>query len=249
MKGILLALVSMLAWVVIALVTVYWFLLILALYLVHPLADPDRRIIHQLTTLWGRSLLALSGVRVEIYGRERLPKSQPVILMANHQSYVDVPVLFLIHYPFKWMADAGLFRIPVFGWSMGMAGYIPVWRGQARSGMKALERARRWLAKGISVFIFPTGTRSHTGVLGRFQTGGFRLAVSTGTPIVPVVVAGTRPFLPRGSWVFRPVRRIQIHILEPIVPSSTRPQEIRRLARKVREEMVAVYRRRLMDYR
>jgi 1-acyl-sn-glycerol-3-phosphate acyltransferase len=127
------------------------------------------------------------GVRIQLEGLHHVPASGAAIFMANHQSYVDVPALFFLPFQFRWMADEGLFRIPVFGWGMRLIGYIPVCRGRASSGLSALRKAQACLAEGISIFLFPEGSRSRTGVLGRFRSGGFRLAQETAAPIVPVV--------------------------------------------------------------
>ena len=239
---------SVFAWIAISLSTTLWFLLIGLAFLVHPLLDPERRVLHRLASWWGRTLVALApGVHLEIRGLEHVPKSRPVIFMANHQSYVDVPALFSLPFQFRWVADEDLFRIPVFGWAMGLAGYIPVRRGQARSGVEALARAKGYLEKGISIFLFPEGTRSHTGVLGSFQTGGFRIAFQTHAPVVPVVVLGTRQLLPRGSWVFRWRIRVKIHVLPPILPPQDRRQ-LRSFMDKVRQQMGAHYRDLLTAY-
>lgn len=232
----------MIAWTGIGLSTVFWTLLILAAYVVHPLLDPQRRVAHRLASCWGRMLLRLApGCRVELTGRENIPAGRSVIFMSNHQSYVDIPGLFFVPGQFKWMADAGLFRIPVFGWAMRMAGYIPVRRGDAREGVRSLLRGKQVLAEGISIFIFPEGTRSHTGVLGRFQTGGFRLAAQAAVPIVPVVVTGTRQLLPRGEWAFRWGVRVRIRILPAITPLQDR-KDRRALMGKVRARMREAYR-------
>ena len=239
----LMGIVSAFAWIGISVSTVFWTLLIAGLYLLHPLVDPQLRGAHRLASWWGRGLVRMApGSRVQVSGRRNILSGRPVILMANHQSYVDVPALFFLPGDFKWMADDGLFRIPFFGWAMRMAGYIPVRRGNSREGLISLQRAKDLLAEGISVFIFPEGTRSRTGLLGRFQTGGFRLAAQTGTPIVPVVVTGTRQLLPRGQWAFRWGVRVQIQILPPIRPPDDR-REVRALMRRVRAEMWNAYRR------
>lgn len=242
-------LISILAWAGIALMTVFWTALIAAVWLVHPVADPKLRLAHRLASLWGRGLVrAAVGTQVKVIGQANIPRGRPVIFVANHQSYVDVPTLFFVPGRFKWMADADLFRIPVLGWAMAMAGYIPVRRGDPRQGIRALERARQWIAQGISIFIFPEGTRSRTGVLRRFQTGSFRLAAEAHAPIVPVVLIGTRQLLPRGSWVFRWGVRIQVRILPPILPPTDR-KAARRLAQQTREQMRAAYRRTLPQVR
>mgnify|MGYP001565047706 CR=1 FL=1 len=164
------ATVAVLAWIGISLSTFFWTLLIAAVYAGHPLWDPQLKLAHRIASLWGRGLVSLApGSRVILTGREHLPAGRAVIFMANHQSYVDVPALFFVPAQFKWLADVGLFRMPVFGWAMAMAGYISVRRGDGREAVRSLQKAERLLKQGISVFIFPEGTRSYTGVLGRFQ--------------------------------------------------------------------------------
>ncbi len=243
------AVASVFVWIGVSILTVGLTGVIFAVYLAHPLVDPDRRFIHRIAGLWGRGLLALApGLRVRVFGLENLPTDRPVILVANHQSYVDVPALFFIRRQFKWLADVALFRIPFFGWSMRMAGYVSVHRGSARQARWVMGEARRWLSRGISIFVFPEGTRSHTGAFGRFQTGGFRLAVLTRTPIVPVVLVGTRQLLPRGTWIFRIGVMPQIHILPPVIPPADLRQ-IHPLAREIRSRMEKVYQKHFREVR
>lgn len=232
-----------LAWIGISLSTVFWSLLIALNFLGHRIWDPELRRAHRLCSRWGRLLVSMAPAsRLEVSGAENIPADRPVILMANHQSYVDVPALFSIPTQFKWMADSGLFRIPVFGWAMAMAGYVSVHRGDARQGIRALWKAEHWLKRGISIFIFPEGTRSHTGVLGRFQTGGFRLAVSSRTPVVPVIVTGTRQLLPRGAWIFRWGIHLKLTVLPPMEPPADH-KAAHRFAHEVRTQMRDVYAR------
>lgn len=244
-----LAAASAAAWVGIALSTVLWTLIIAAVWLAHPWVDPQLRRTHRLCSLWGRGLVRMApGCRVRLRGLENVPPDRPVIFMANHQSYVDVPALFFMPGQFRWMADVDLFRIPVFGWAMRMAGYVPVNRGDARAGVRSLDRAKRWLNQGISIFIFPEGTRSRTGVFGRFQMGGFRLAAESGVPVVPVVVTGTRQLLPRGSWIFRWGVPVEIRVLEPMLfPSELR--DARAQGRTLRARMWSEFAARLKTFR
>ena len=249
MGAILQQCVSVFAWAGIALATLLW-TVVMALY--YPLAlliDRDRKGLHRLASFWGRCLILLApGCRVEVIGAERLPKNKPVIFACNHQSYVDIPTLFFLPGQFKWMADAGLFQIPVFGQALSMAGYLSVKRGDPKAGVTALQRAKQVLSRGISIFIFPEGTRSTTGVLGRFQSGGFRVALACQTPVVPVLLVGTRQLLPRGSWYFRWGIRLQVRILDPVQPPAD-AKGMRTFVHQVRGRMRTEYLRSLKQYR
>jgi 1-acyl-sn-glycerol-3-phosphate acyltransferase len=243
------AFLSVFGWLAIASLTVAMTLLMVPIYLLRSAVDPQLRLTHAIAGMWGRALVqATPGIRIRMRGLENIPQDRPVIFMANHQSYVDVPVLYFLYREFKWVADRDLFWIPVFGWAMRMAGYIPINRKDPVQGRQALEKARAMLSHGISVFLFPEGTRSRTGLFGRFQPGGFRLAATLGVPIVPIVLVGTRQFLPRGSWIFRCGVKPQIHILPPIAPTSSDMKEIYRHSRQLRSQMMAVYRQHLKDF-
>ena len=115
--------------------------------------------------------------------------------MSNHESFVDI--LLISHLPFemKWLSKAEMFKIPVVGWLMTLAGDIRLTRGEISSATDAMKQCADRLERRCSVMIFPEGTRSPTGELGKFKNGAFRLAIDTGVPILPVAVHGTRSAL------------------------------------------------------
>src|SRR4051794_8741671 len=102
----------------------------------------------------------------------------------------------------KWLSKASMFTVRVAGWSLGLAGDIPVKRGDQDSAKGAMARCRAWLERGAHVMMFPEGTRSRTNELLPFKDGAFRLAIETGAAVLPIAVSGTRKALPKSSWRF-----------------------------------------------
>lgn len=190
--------------------------------------------VHRIARVWGRSILAVSGIRVSVTGVERIPADQACIFMANHQSNLDIPVL-LGHLPvqFRWLAKAELFRIPVFGRAMRGAGYISIDRGDRKAAFESLRQAAEKIRGGFSVLIFPEGTRSLDGSLRPFKKGGFVMAIAAGVPIVPVAVRGTYEILPKNSMLIRP-RDVTVNIGEPIGTERFKPNDKEALMEAVR---------------
>jgi 1-acyl-sn-glycerol-3-phosphate acyltransferase len=167
--------------------------------------------VHHVARLWGRSILWVSGLRVQVVGLEHINASRSAIYMSNHQSNFDIPVFFgALPIQFRWLAKAELFKIPIFGQGMRGAGYISVDRHDTKSAIRSLARAAQSVREGTSVLIFPEGTRSHDGILLPFKSGGFVLAVDAGVPIVPMAVHGTFDVMPKGGKIIRrqPVRLV-----------------------------------------
>jgi 1-acyl-sn-glycerol-3-phosphate acyltransferase len=166
--------------------------------------------------------------RVRVEGR--WPGAGPYVVVANHQSILDILLLSRLPREMKWVAKDSLFRIPWAGWMLRMAGDIPVRRGDAESGGEAMARARRYLARGMNVMIFPEGTRSTTAALLPFKAGAFRLAVEAGVPVLPVAVSGTGAGMPKGGPWVNPCRAVA-RILEPIPTADLDAGRVRDLAR------------------
>lgn len=177
------------------------------------------------------------GWRFEVGGYEVTDPERPYILVSNHQSFADIPFISRLPWEMKWMAKAELFRIPVAGWMMRMAGDIPIRRGSLSSSRRALERAGWYLERDCPVIIFPEGTRSRTGDLLRFTRGAFKLAVETDVPLLPMVVDGTRETLPRGSVLVGPPGTVRLHVLDPIETADLEGDDVDRLRDEVRGRM------------
>jgi 1-acyl-sn-glycerol-3-phosphate acyltransferase len=152
--------------------------------------------VHIIARIWARGILFVSGIKVNVKGLTNIDQSQSYIYMSNHQSNFDIPVL-LAHLPvqFRWLAKAELFRIPIFGRAMRGAGYVKIDRFNQESAFKSINEAASRMKNGVSVMIFPEGTRSRDGNIRPFKKGGFVMAVDSGVPIVPVVLRGTRSIM------------------------------------------------------
>jgi len=194
--------------------------------------------VHACARNWGASILRICSVRVEAEGLDRLDPEVSYVVMSNHHSLFDIPtVLSTLPFPFRMLAKASLFRVPFMGWYMSRVGYIPVEREDPRKARQSLEEAGRRVAAGLSVLIFPEGTRSPEGEVRRFKRGGFHLARAAGVPVVPVAIVNSGRLLPRGSWHADP-GVIRLRVGEPLDPAGfPDPME---LENAVRERIVGL---------
>ena len=176
---------------------------------------------------------------VEVDGTFPDNPRQPFVVVSNHQSHADVPVISRLPWEMKWVAKAELFKIPVAGWLMRLAGDIAVDRNDSRSRVKVLIAAKQYLEDRCSVIFFPEGTRSRDGRVRSFQTGAFRLAIDAGVPILPLAVDGTRNALPKYGWVFGPAIRARLRVLPPISTDGLGRGDVDALAEQVRQAIIA----------
>jgi len=157
--------------------------------------------------------------------------------MSNHQSNYDIPIL-LGHLPvqFRWLAKVELFRIPLFGYAMKRAGYICIDRSNQQSAFESLKKAAGIIREGVSVMIFPEGTRTRDGSIGSFKKGGFVLAVESGVPIVPLIIKGTYSVMPRTRLLIKP-GKVTLEILKPVETSVYTKETKDELMEKIRNIM------------
>jgi len=202
-----------------------WSCIVVATLVVGPLVvivypfDRSGKTGHGLARLWARVALLAAGVEVRMEGLEPLERKGPYIFMSNHQGGYDIFAL-QGHLPFhfKWLAKKELFSIPVLGWAMAAAGYIPIDREGTRETVKAMNEAAQKIHDGMSVIIFPEGTRSPDGSIQPFKKGGFTLAIKSKVPIVPVAIVGSREIMPKGRLTVRS-GRIRIRS-EPLIETK-----------------------------
>eukprot|EP00236_Picocystis_salinarum_P004282 CAMPEP_0183824034 /NCGR_PEP_ID=MMETSP0807_2-20130328/369_1 /TAXON_ID=88271 /ORGANISM="Picocystis salinarum, Strain CCMP1897" /LENGTH=320 /DNA_ID=CAMNT_0026068945 /DNA_START=105 /DNA_END=1067 /DNA_ORIENTATION=+ len=154
---------------------------------------------HFVNNVWANLTTSLF-FRIQVIGRENLPpKGQPVVYVANHQSYLDIYTLFALWRPFKFISKTSNFLIPIVGWSMYLTGHIGLKRMDRRSQLDCLKTCGEMLQRGASVLFFPEGTRSDTGEMGDFRKGAFSVAKKAKVPVVPITLVGTGRLMPNGK--------------------------------------------------
>jgi 1-acyl-sn-glycerol-3-phosphate acyltransferase len=156
--------------------------------------------VHIIARIWARGILFASQIKVNINGLANIDPTRSYVYMSNHQSNFDIPVLLAcLPVQFRWLAKAELFKIPIFGRAMRGAGYVEIDRFNQQSAFKSIHEAAAKMKNGVSVMIFPEGTRSRDGKIKSFKKGGFVMAVDAGVPIVPIILRGTWNIMAKSS--------------------------------------------------
>jgi 1-acyl-sn-glycerol-3-phosphate acyltransferase len=183
--------------------------------------DKNRTVVHWL--LIYQSILVSYIIpiwKIKVEGREKVVKETTYVVISNHQSILDILLLNSLRLRYKWISKIENMKVPFLGWYLRMADYITVDRGNPDSKEKMMADAYLCLKKGISVMIFPEGTRSVDREIGFFKRGAFQLAISAKTPILPVIIDGTGGILPKHGLIFGGFHKITIRIFDPVIPES-----------------------------
>jgi len=203
------------------------------------LFDDTGRWQHACARLWSWLILTTSGIRTRVEGVENLNPTETAIYCANHQSAMDIPILFVnLPVQFRFVAKRSLFRMPFMGWHLTRSGHIPVDRGRPRGAVKSLDAAAEKIRAGSSVILFPEGHRSRNGKMGPFKTGSFYLAIQAGVPVVPITLNGTRAVLKPDTYHVRPGRTEMI--VHPAIPTrGLTVRDVDALSEKVRGQIAS----------
>lgn len=232
---------SMFIWLGVAVLTVGWFLLLLPVTIVAWPFDRKKNVPHYIARTWARELLWVDpGCRVRVEGEEHLAEiggNGSAVLCANHQSMADIIALYYLGYPFKWISKREIAFVPLIGWAMYFAGYIFLKRGDKESIRRCMEKSNDWLRRGVSIMMFPEGTRSFDGRIKQFKDGAFRMAIESNRPVVPVALKGTRDLVEKGSWKFSARTDMAVRVGPPIRPreGADPAAELDRLKDETRE--------------
>ena len=190
---------------------------------------------------WAQAMMDEARITIVVRGREHLGDgNETFILMSNHQSHFDIPVLYrAIPRRIRMVAKAELFRIPLFGRAMKAAGFVKVNRDDRRQAVQSLRDSASMLEHGTLLWIAPEGTRSVTGELGSFKSGGFHVALETGHRILPIVIDGTRHVLQSGTIDVHRGCHVTVTILPPIDPRAFGPSRRKELVQAVRNAIAS----------
>jgi len=234
------ALLSIWTWIEIGLVALVGFFVQAVLAVLTWPFDRRRQVTGRCFRLVGVTAAKLTPFwRFGVHGPVPAGVAPNTVVVSNHESNADPFLISYLPWEMKWLGKASLFKVPVVGWMMWMAGDIPVHRGDRESATGAMDRCRAWLAKGMPVMIFPEGTRSKTDELLPFKDGAFRLAIEAQADVLPLAVSGTRRALPKHSWRFA-TSRGRVAVGTPISTKGMTLADVDTLKEQARAQILAL---------
>ncbi|MFN8239226.1 MAG: lysophospholipid acyltransferase family protein [Bacteroidales bacterium] len=233
------SIVSFFVWLLAAVIVLVLFPVSLLIWFITYPFDNERRLFHRwlvVQAVFVSRLIPFWTITVE--GREKADPGSVYVIISNHQSMLDILVMNCVSMDFRWISKIENYRVPVIGWYLRMAKYITVDRGNKESKEVMMTRSAESLRKGISIMIFPEGTRSTDMQVGPFKLGAFQLAIMTDKPILPIIIDGTGGVLPKHGLVFSMGHKIHIRVLDPVHPGSFGTANPEELAEKFRTLIV-----------
>ncbi|MDR1170697.1 MAG: 1-acyl-sn-glycerol-3-phosphate acyltransferase [Prevotellaceae bacterium] len=206
--------------------------------------DTKRKVIHACSYYWGLHYLWVNPFwKLDYVCRANIDPKKSYVIVSNHQSMLDICVIYKIPLVFKWVSKREVFRMPFVGWLLKLHGDILIQRGTSQSTREMLKKAEGWISKGCSISIFPEGTRSADGRIHDFKEGAFMIAKLNNLPILPVVIEGTRKILPPGSSLFGGCATARIHVLPEVTAETVASLKIRNLSDMLNSMMLEEHKR------
>lgn len=224
---------SLLIWLGVAILILIWLPMLAICRLFDP--DPAHYYTGKLFRKLGKSISKINpNWKIKISGRTDVDDRTPYIVVCNHLSQADIPLISNLPWEMKWVAKKELFDLPVVGWMMKLAGDISVDRRAENRKELTFEQAHYYLENRCSVMFFPEGTRSRDGNLNAFTRGAFELAIREQKPVLPLVIDGTQNTLPKRSWKFGIAKHIKLKVLNPVSTEGLQRNDTRSLTEEVR---------------
>ena len=189
---------------------------------------------------WSAAIVRYAAIELEVSGLEHAPLEEAFVVMSNHRSHYDIPVLFQALRPrrLRMVAKTELFRVPIWAGAMRAAGFVEVDRSNRIAAVRSLDRARDAVRAGTSIWIAPEGTRGSGEALGAFKKGGFHLAAGAGARILPISVSGTERVLPARGRRVTDGQRVRVRVLKPVDPKTFVDSQHKDLIAAVRERIL-----------
>ena len=217
-----------------------YFVLFSVVFLLTVPVDRRRVVIHGMSRFWAICFFRLAPTwKIEVEGRENIEKGIPYVVVVNHRSMVDIILMYVLPLNFRWVAKKEVYRWPLFGWVLWMHGDITIERGSAPALRKMVKQSSLWLSRGVSVVVFPEGTRSKSDDLGRFKEGAFLIAKNAGAAILPCATYGTGSVFKGWRVNFRNVYRVRI--LPTVSAEEVRRSDTKTLTSDIYDRISSAY--------
>ena len=217
MKTLSLKTISIIMWTWFMITSVFLTPLLSVLWILTVWWDKNRRILHQFSCFWGAQYIWTNPLwSLKVTGRKNFKNRGKYLVLSNHQSLVDIVVVYSTFRHFRWTSKESNFRLPFVGWVLRFNRSIRIYRKDKNAFEKFRVQAERELNSGNSIMVFPEGTRSVNGELGKFQEGAFRIALNAGADILPMVLDGTSRAIPKKGWSMTGKEKMRLKILKPI---------------------------------
>ncbi len=228
---------SVLFYIVFLAFTLVYFVIMCAVFVVTVPFDRGRIVLHRLSRAWAMCYFrAVPTWKLEVEGRENVAGGGTYVVVVNHRSMIDILLMYVLPLRnFKWVSKREVYRWPLFGWVLWMHGDVTVERGSAASARRMMREGAVWLGRGVSMIVFPEGSRSKTDGLGRFREGAFVMAKEAGAAVLPVVTTGTGSAFCGWRLNFRNTYRVRI--LPPVGADEVARTDAKELTERVRERM------------
>ena len=221
---------------------IFFMFIMIPVWLLTAPFDKKLRVTHRLSVWWALSYIYWNpNWGVTVVGEENIEKGKTYVVVVNHQSALDIALLYRVPVNFRWVAKAELMRVPFIGWNLFLNRHIVVARGNATSARHMVDKCIQTLKGGVSVMIFPEGTRSKTGRINRFKEGAFVIARDANVAILPVLVEGTSEALPRDNYKVKARQHFTITILPPVEQATLADKTTNEIAAQFQQEFVALH--------
>ena len=208
-------------WTLFLVVCIVLYPIALIIFILTVLFDKKRVILHGFSCFWASIYLWLQPLwKVTWEGKDHIKNDKAYVIVSNHQALLDILIIYTLFKHFKWVAKNSLLKLPFLGWNMALNGYIIVKRTDTKSQIKMMKHSERTLKLGSSIMIFPEGTRSTDGEVGRFKRGAFILAERADVPVIPIALFNMDKAVKKNSLWLNKATDMKAKVFPPVYPKD-----------------------------